>query len=382
MSNIPQFASKNFIGIDLHSDNAQICVMNTVMDEDGHVAGKVLFNKKISLIKGHEAFIKAIEPFCKGVKHIVAVESTYNWYWMADEFEKRDWNLVLADPSTVSEDKKKATNDRTDAEFIAERLRHDNLNYTQILDRDIRHLRDLIRMRMETVKERASRKIKLINLFTNQLCIRIKSSELKMMEELYTESKTEPEKEIELMETLHGYGITNRAQMFKVMCIISELSFFSQEVTKLEEEIDAIVEEYSKSNHEIQAMASKLRTIKGCGKVLSNVIAFEIGTMARFKEAGQFASYCRLAPTSKLSNGSSKGMGNAKNGNAYLSWAFTELANLTTRFNEPIKKYYDRMFKRQKLRVKAIRTLAAKLARAVWHMLKKNEGFDLQRLFG
>lgn len=105
-------------------------------------------------------------------------------------------------------------------------------------------------------------------------------------------------------------------------------------------------------------------------------------TMTRFKEAGQFASYCRLAPTSKLSNGSSKGVGNAKNGNAYLSWAFTELANLAIRFNDPIRKYYDRMFKRQKLRVKAIRTLAAKLARAVWHMLKKNENFDLQRLFG
>lgn len=380
MTNIPQFASKNFIGIDLHSDNVQICVMNTVLDEEGQVSGKVVFNKKISLIKGPEAFIEAITPFCEGVKHIVAVESTYNWYWMADEFEKRGWNLVLADPSTVSEDKKKATNDRTDAEFIADRLRHNNLNYTQILDRDTRHLRDLIRMRMETVQERASRKIQLINLFTNQLCTRIKSSELVLMEELYTQSREEPEKEVELMEHLFCKGITNRAQMFKVMCIISELSFFNQEVLKLEAEIDAILEEFK--NHESYGLANKLRTIKGCGKVLSNLIAFEIGTMTRFKEAGQFASYCRLAPTSKLSNGSSKGMGNAKNGNAYLSWAFTELANLAIRFNDPIRKYYDRMFKRQKLRVKAIRTLAAKLARAVWHMLKKNENFDLQRLFG
>lgn len=380
MRNIQQFSSKNFIGIDLHSDNAQICVMNTVLDEDGLVSAKILLNKKVSLKAGPEEFIKAITPYCESAKHIAAVESTYNWYWMADEFEKRGWNLVLADPSTVSEDKKKATNDRTDAEFIADRLRHNNLNYTRILDHSTRHLRDLIRFRMDTVQERASRKIVLINLFTNQLCVRIKSSDLNSMEALYTASASQPEKKHELRLYLKELGINNRAQMFKVMSIISELSFFNEEVRQLETEINEILSTFK--NHEAYGLAARLRSIKGCGPILSNLIAFEMGTLDRFKKAGQFASYCRLAPTSKLSNGNSKGMGNAKNGNAYLSWAFTELANITIRYNEPIKKFYDRMFKRQKLRVKTIRTLAAKLARASWHMLKNKEDFDVSRLFG
>lgn len=121
--------------------------------------------------------------------------------------KKRGWNLVLADPSTVSEDKKKATDDRTDAEFIADRLRHNNLNYTQILARDTRHLRDLIRMRMETVQERASRKIQLINLFTNQLCTRIKSSELVLMEESCTRSQEKNQRrKLSLWNTFSAKG--------------------------------------------------------------------------------------------------------------------------------------------------------------------------------
>jgi len=78
----------------------------------------------------------------------------------------------------------------------------------------------------------------------------------------------------------------------------------------------------------------------------------------------------------------SKGVGNAKNGNAYLSWAFTELANLVVRFNPEAKRYYDRLFNRSRLRVKAIRSLAAKMARAIFMMLKHGETFDLKRCFG
>ena len=95
-----------------------------------------------------------------------------------------------------------------------------------------------------------------------------------------------------------------------------------------------------------------------------------------------FVSYCRLAPTSKLSNGKSKGLGNAKNGNAYLSWALTELATFVVRYNPEAKRVYDRYFNRSRLRVKAIRSVAAKIARGIFMMLKNGEVFDMKRCFG
>ena len=91
-----------------------------------------------------------------------------------------------------------------------------------------------------------------------------------------------------------------------------------------------------------------------------------------------FVSYCRLAPTSKLSNGKSKGKGNAKNGNAYLSWALTELATLVARFNRPVQRYLERKLAQRGLRVIAIRSLAAKLARCVYQLLRKKEPFDFR----
>lgn len=87
-------------------------------------------------------------------------------------------------------------------------------------------------------------------------------------------------------------------------------------------------------------------SMKGCGDVLSAVIITEIGDISRFRTMGEFVSYCRLAPASKLSNGKSKGQGNAKNGNAYLSWALTELATLMARYNKSIQHYLERKVKK------------------------------------
>lgn len=117
------------------------------------------------------------------------------------------------------------------------------------------------------------------------------------------------------------------------------------------------------------------------GGICNNGSELIIGDISRFRTMGDFVSYCRLAPTSKLSNGKSKGQGNAKNGNAYLSWALTELATLMARFNEPIRRYLERKQDKTGLRVVAVRALAAKLARCVYQVLRKNESFDLALAF-
>lgn len=76
-----------------------------------------------------------------------------------------------------------------------------------------------------------------------------------------------------------------------------------------------------------------------------------------------------------------KSDGNRKNGNAYLSWAMTELANLMVFYNPVIKKKYDRQLEKSHLRAKAIRSIAAKLARCIWHMLKKDKDFQIDLAF-
>ena len=96
---------------------------------------------------------------------------------------------------------------------------------------------------------------------------------------------------------------------------------------------------------------------------------------------GNFASYCRLVKSARLSAGKRKGSGNKKNGNPYLSWAFSEAAHHANRRYEQARKYFQR--KRSKTNgIIAIRALAHKLARAAYYVMKDQVDFDPDKVFG
>jgi transposase len=57
---------------------------------------------------------------------------------------------------------------------------------------------------------------------------------------------------------------------------------------------------------------------------LGLAIVLKTGDIHRFASAGDFASYCCCIDSTRTSNGKKKGEGNAKAGNIYLSWAFSE----------------------------------------------------------
>ena len=363
-------ANCRYIGIDLHSNNIWLSVIVNEQRPSGSV-GKVIFSRSIGTqrVDGTlpEDLIKPVlERFCKDQPHIACVEATYNWYWLTDLFERNGWNLVLADPSTVSEAKTKAADDRKDAEYLADRLRYNALRYAVIMPKQLREIRDLVRTRGTAVKQRAREKIIVINKLTNLIGRKITGKELRKLIKEHAEFGTQA-------PMLLNWGLTE-----EVRCILNYhlamATNIDQEIQKLEEHITAVGKNlrYTK----------ELQKMPGCGPVISSILASEIGSIRRFATAANFVSYCRLASTSKLSNGKSKGLGNAKNGNAYLSWAFTELATLMVRYSEAAKRHFEKLMRKYgQLRVKAIRVLAAKLARSVYQCLSKNEPFDVLRCF-
>lgn len=363
-----------YIGQDLHQDNVVVHVCRNEFS-NGSIRSKTILSKKFSIVgpEAIAAYFKALEPYCLNHPHTAIVESTYNWYWMADGFESRGWNLRLADPSTVSRANIKYADDYTDAAYLAECLRTGSLRTTWVMPKDDRAIRDLARYRMTLVEDRARLKTIIVNMITNHLSIKLTSDKLIREIDKSVEAAIESPSEEVAQQVLATY-FDHRMVRIKVGSLLNRIRFLATEIEQLDQELLSFLKPnlYSKS----------LQTIKGCGFVTSMIIALEIGEIERFNTHKDFVSYCRLAPTSKLSNGKSKGVGNAKNGNAYLSWAFTELANLVVRFNPEAKRYYDRLFNRSRLRVKAIRSLAAKMARAIFMMLKHGETFDLKRCFG
>lgn len=359
-------ANCRYIGIDLHSNNIWLSVIVNEQRPSGSV-GKVIFSRSIGTqrVDGTlpEDLIKpVIERFCKDQPHIACVEATYNWYWLADLFERNGWNLVLADPSTVSEAKTKAADDRKDAEYLADRLRYNALRYAVIMPKQLREIRDLVRTRGTAVKQRAREKIIVINKLTNLIGRKITGKELRELIKEHAEFGTEA-------PMLLNWGLTEEVRTI-LDYHLTMATNIDQGIQKIEEHINAVGRNL-RYTRELQKMP-------GCGPVISSILASEIGSIT----AANFVSYCRLASTSKLSNGKSKGLGNAKNGNAYLSWAFTELATLMVRYSEAAKRHFEKLMRKYgQLRVKAIRVLAAKLARSVYQCLSKNEPFDVLRCF-
>ena len=121
-----------------------------------------------------------------------------------------------------------------------------------------------------------------------------------------------------------------------------------------------------------------LKTIPGVGAILALVILYEIGDIERFETVQRFASYARLARGDKESAGKKVGKGKAKMGNAYLKWAFSEVAVMFLRGNPDAHKAVERLRSKHG-KGKALSILAHKLGRCVYTMLSKQRPFDQER---
>jgi transposase len=109
-------------------------------------------------------------------------------------------------------------------------------------------------------------------------------------------------------------------------------------------------------------------------------ITLEVGDIGRFKTDGDFASYCRLVEAQRWSNDQRKADNNAKCGNRYLAWAFVEAANFARRFDLACRQWYDRKAAKTN-GILATKALGCKLAKAAWHMMRRQTNYDAQRLF-
>ena len=104
------------------------------------------------------------------------------------------------------------------------------------------------------------------------------------------------------------------------------------------------------------------------------------GEIARFPSVRNYVSYARLVRTERRSNDRRKGQANRRNGNPYLSWAFSEAAHFACRFQPEARRFYDR--KRARTNgIIAIRALAHKLARACFFILRDRVPYDPAMLF-
>lgn len=116
--------------------------------------GKRVFEKKLPCTMSQ--VLQALAPF-KERLDTIAVESTYNWYWLVDGLHDAGYRAVLANPAGMEQySGLKQTDDKSDAFFLAELLRLKILPTGYICERGLRSVRDLLRRRMLLVHKRTA----------------------------------------------------------------------------------------------------------------------------------------------------------------------------------------------------------------------------------
>jgi transposase len=337
---------KVMAGIDLHSNNVVI----GIMDSDGK---RVTSAKLPCELKEIARFLA---PFKKRLEQ-VAVESTYNWYWLVDGLQALKYPVVLANPAAMQQYSGiKHADDTNDAFFLAELVRLKILPTGHIYDAQLRPVRDLLRRRMTLVHQRTALMLSFKSLYTRTTGQEMTLSQLK-------------ELEIKEAQDLYAHPAN---QMIAGMQI--------KHIEQLTESIDKIEKVVMASARELPAYG-KLTTLPGIGIILGMTITMEVGDIKRFASPGDFASYCRTVQAQRTSNSKKKGENNSKCGNRYLAWAFVEAANFARRCDEQCRKWYDRKAAKTS-KVLATKALACKLAKAAWFLMSEGTEYDAQRMFG
>jgi transposase len=329
-----------YAGLDLHSRNTYIGIMDTAFSR--------VFKKRVPNHLEH--ILQTLAPFRDQIKGFV-VESTYNWYWLVDGLMDAGYSSAhLANPSAIKQyEGLKHSDDQHDAFFLAQLLILGILPQGYIYPKKDRPVRDLARKRMFLVQHKTAHTLSLQSLLQRHCAMKVRANDMRHL--------TVKELEIWLEEEY---------LVLSAQANLDSINFLKQKIKQLEK---AIIQ-----NVKLNKAFKYLLTVPGIGNILAMTIMLEVGDINRFPKVGNFTSYCRCVPSQRLSDGKSKGCGNRKNGNRYLSWAFTEAAHLGRRHNERFRRYYNRKVAQANTSL-ATKALSNKLARICYYIMRDQVPF-------
>jgi len=337
-----------YCGVDLHARTISLCVL----DASGAVV------REATIDAAPAAVLDALAPFRDGL--VVGCECMFAWYWLADLCAAEGIAFVLGHALYLKLiHGGKAKNDTIDAHKLATLLRGGAFPQAYVYPKGMRETRDLLRRRTFLVLKRSHFLAHLVNTnsqynlppLSQKLCYARNRAELDLPSRFEDSSvRKNVETDLALVDAIDAQ--------------VRDLELYLTRSAKVDDP---------------QAY-QRLRSVPGVGPVLALVFLYEIHDVKRFAEVGQFLSYARLVRCQHESAGKIKGSGGRRIGNAHLRWAFGEAACLLLRESAAAKKWLARK-ERKSGKGRALGALAAKLGRAVYHLLRKSEAFDAKRFF-
>lgn len=335
-----------YCGIDLHSNNHVV----TVIDEQDKKQLERRLPNKLDLT------LSALSPFQDEIAGI-AIESTYNWYWLVDGLMDAGFPLNLVNTTKVKQyEGLKYSDDEYDAFHLAHLLRLGILPTGYIYPKKQRAIRDLLRKRGQLVRHRTAHTLSAQSLHSRLTGRQANCNVIQRehAESIYLPSLDDPNRKMEM-----------RANLQMIQVLNSQIK-----------DIETQVLRQMKLSPEFLG----IKAIPGIGEILGLTIALETGDIGRFPSAGHYASYCRAVKSARTSNGKKKGEGNRKNGNKYLGWAFVEAVNHMVRVSDDGKRFFQRKLA-QRNRAVAVKATANKLAKVCFYIMRDQVTYDAKLLF-
>ena len=338
------------IGVDLHKRSCQV----SVLDKDGNeMESKKLPNDR-------ETLRAYFDQFPEGTG--VAVESTSNWYWLAEVLEEAGMEMNLSHPlKTKMIASARIKTDKIDARCLAQLLRANFLPTCHIPNGEQRELKEFVRYRIFLVRLRT----KLKNAIQHVLSAR--NIQTPPVSDLFGKKGMKFLREVEL-------EVTDRR---RVDGYLKVLDILSEEI----KEINKDVQGRAKESEE----AALLMSMPGVSYFSALTILSEIGDVNRFPKAKHLASYAGLNPSVRESAGQVRRGHISRQGSSWLRWIMVECAQVAVRQSRALKYFHQKIRNKKGYNVATVAT-ARKMLEVVYHVLKdksvyKEELVNTQHVF-
>lgn len=313
-------------------------------------AGKVVMRKRLRRA-GLVAFVLNLD------RCVVAMEACCGAHHLGRVFDGAGFDVRLMSPEYVKPYVKAHKNDDRDAEAIAEAATRPTMRFVRIKTQEQSDVQSLHRARSRLVSERTA----LINNLRSLLLergITVAQGRKKLEAELIVFAD---EEHPDISPRIRGLIEDMRAQWRSLDARIA--AFDKEFMTMAQEDV----------------AAQRLMSIPGIGAINATAFVAAVGNAEAFRRGRDLAAWLGLTPRQASTGGRQKLLGISKRGNRYLRSTLIHGARavLHRLINEPsqLGAWLRDLSARAHKNVVVV-ALAAKLARTIWALLRKEQGYQ------
>jgi transposase len=315
----------------------------------------------------------------------IAMESTGDYWKSPYSILEGNFEIWVVNAHHVKNVPGRKT-DVKDAHWLADLMRHGLLRPSFIPAQDQRQWRDLTRLRLTFVRERAtlcnrlhkaleSANIKLGVVVSDLLGV----SSRKILRQLILQPNPEPSALADLALgslrkkhddlTLALEGRMNDHHRFVLGQLLDHVETLDGRIATLEERIEVLSAPFA----EAVAVAD---TIPGVSTTAAHALISEIGTdMSRFLSAGHLASWLGLCPGNNQSGGK-RLSGRTRHGNVYARAVLVQVAQVVSKISTT---QYSALYRRiagRRGKKRALIAVAHAVVVTLWHLLDKKVAYQ------